>query len=180
MKTSTLLGIVAFLIIAGGILWAGLTYPLSVQTVGSPAGTTLNTEKQAAQVISLATPGAGATSTSLVNTDASSRHITSTKVLCSGVGTSQTAYTGAGLASLQVTVATTTTANPATIPVGFADVTQNQAVGTTTSELMFASSTLLTATSSLASIWHAGENLTFWFNATNTAICTIGVNYTQG
>ncbi len=173
------LTVVAFVVLAALAVGAYF-YPGTSQNLGnSSPGTNFNTEKQAAVAISLATPGAGATSTSILNTDAGSRYISSFKVGCSNVGTSQTAYTGTGLSSLQLTIATTATANPATIPVGFADVANAFALGTGTVNLLVASSTLTTATSSLAAIWHAGENLTFWFNATNTAACTIGVSYFQ-
>lgn len=180
MKTSTK----AFFALVGALLvgmaiYGGYQYPIYHAPSGqvqSSAGTNYNSAKFAGTTISLATPGAGATSTSILNTDSVDRIVTTFKVGCEGVGTSQTAYTGAGLASLQVSIGTTTAANPSSF-LSSAAIALNYVLGTSTPALIVASSTLATATSSLASIWPAGTYETFFFNATNTAACTIGLDY---
>lgn len=169
-------------------LWAGLLVGILVTLVvaylflpkaafgASPAGSTFNDAKQASVAINLATPGTNGTSTSMINTDGNDRYIQSVHAACEGVGTSRTAYTGAGLASLTLTLATSTTANPAsnantnTLPV----IT----VSTTTTQFGISSSTMGTPGNGLVSnIWLAGSPLTITANATNTAVCTIGVSY---
>lgn len=145
--------------------------------VGSPTGTTFNTAKFAGINFSLAT----ATSTSIVNGDASDRYIMSLELACSGVGTSQTAYTGAGLASLTFKGATTTgVANGTAVNV---TVTTSLAFSTTIATSSGGGiATQASSTPSLGAIpafqvWAAGSSLVLFTNATNTAACTGGVRY---
>lgn len=142
----------------------------------SPAGSQFGDARQAAVAINLAAPGVNATSTSIINTDGNDRYITSEKATCESVGTSKTAYTGTGLASLTLSIATSTTANPAsnantnTLPV----IT----VATSTTQFGIASSTVGTPGNGLVgNVWLAGSPLTITANATNTATCTVGVDY---
>lgn len=156
-------------------------YPKFSQPLGqSSSGTTFNTAKFAGVSVNLASPGANGTSTSILNGDANDRYVTAVKVGCSGVGTSNTAYTGTGLANLLLTVATSSTAAPATL-IGFADVVQNMTIPTTTTRALVASSTsgsnAPAASSSLQAVWPAGAYMTFSTNATNTATCIFGVDY---
>lgn len=147
----------------------------------SPAGTTSNTSRFASIAVNLAAPGANATSSSILNTDANDRYISTLKVGCEVVGTSQTAYTGAGLATLTVFAATTSTAAPATVSntnkVGGGNVT----IATSTVQFGISTSTIGAATgnSQIYMIWPAGSYLTFTANATNTALCTFGADYFQ-
>lgn len=171
-STKILIGLVAVVAIIGGYYFPKLDF-----TAGSsPAGSSFNTANIAAVVVDLSAPGANATSTSLLNSDANDRFITGFRVGCNGVGTSRTAYTGAGLSALTLTIGTSTTAAPASF-VGFANVATNFTLGTSTPVLVVASSTTQTATSSLAARWSAGSYVTFTTNATNTAVCTFGVDY---
>lgn len=164
------------LVILGGVLWAGITYPQFPLSFGSSTvGSTFNTAKFAGVAISLASPGTNATSTSILNTDTNDRYVSAYKIGCENVGTSQTAYTGTGLAALLFSVGTTTTANPVSFS-SFAAVATNQTVATGTSNFLMASSTLATGTKN-AAIWPTGTYMTFYFNATNTAACTVGVDY---
>lgn len=177
--------IIAFVtaIVMGAIFLVFAPKGSTIVTAGSsPQGTTVNSAKFAgASGVALATPGANATSTSILNTDANDRLITGIRMSCEKVGTSQTAYTGAGLATWQITVGTTSTAAPAATPVGFNEVggvsyvistsTPNFALATTTPQVGGLSSTTV--------VWAAGSNLTFFSNATNTAICTLGADYVQ-
>lgn len=142
----------------------------------SPQGATYFTGAFAGAVINLATPGANATSTSILNTTGNDLYVTGEKVLCEGVGTSKTAYTGTGLASATFTFATSSAAAPAsntntnTLPV----VT----LGTSTPDFVISSSTAGTPGNNLVSnIWLAGSYMTITANATNTAVCTVGVDY---
>lgn len=140
----------------------------------SPAGSTFSNAKYYGIAINLASPGANGTSTSITNTDSNDRYVVATKIGCENVGSSRTAYTGAGLASLQISVGTTSTSAPITFSSVF-PVVLNQVISTSTQNYLFASSTLVTATTSNAIVWPTGTALTFSFNATNTAACTIGV-----
>lgn len=149
------------------------------QVVGSTTqGTTGNTARQAnIYGVNLAAPGANATSSSILNPTGQDVYVTAIKVGCEGVGTSKTAYSGTGLASLTFSVATTSTAAPAaqganTINGG------TFTIGTSTSYYAAASSTAV-LNGSYTIIWGAGSYLTFFTNATNTAICTFGVDYFQ-
>lgn len=179
MKTSKIIAIAVVLgVIILGCVWAyKANAPQSVLTgATSPVGSTFNNAKFAGVTISLASPGANGTSTSMLNTDAYDRYVSSFKVGCEGVGTSKTAYAGTGLANLQVSVGTTTTAAPASFS-SFAAIALNFNLGTSTTNLLVSSSTLATATSSLAAVWPTNTYMTFFFNATNTAACTIGTEY---
>ncbi len=151
-------------------------YPENVQSLGNSAtGTQFGTAKIAATSWSLAT--GSATTTSLYNNDQNDRIIQSSFVSCTGVGTSKTAYTGAGLAALIVRAATTTTAAPA-IVTNTNYVANYSSVGTTTTVSYQASSTD-PVLSSYGRVWPAGTYLSFYANATNTAQCIAGVNYLQ-
>ncbi len=136
-------------------------------TIGGSVGATFNTAKVGQVNIS---PTIGATTTGVLNTDATDRFIESTYYACSGVGTSQTAFTGAGLAALTLKIATGTTQAPAAITNGN---TIQQTVSTSTPDSYTASTTI----ASMIRIWPTGTYLNFEFNATNTAACTVGAHY---
>lgn len=175
--------IVVALVALGAYFFPRSVYQTIVQQVpgqslgaASPVGSNFSNAKFAGVTISLVTPGANGTSTSILNTDVYDRYVTATKIGCQVVGTSQTAYTGAGLSSLQFSVGTTSTSAPGT-HISWANVMKNFAVSTSTVDLLVSSSTLATATSTLASVWPTGSYMTFSTNATNTAQCTVGVDY---
>lgn len=117
-----------------------------------------------------------ATSSSILNTDANGRWVKAVDVGCTGVGTSGGA-TGAGVASLLVQAATTTTFNNGLQ--GNTNYIGNVTVATTTSFSQSASSTLASATSYSTDFyfWPSQTYLTFDFNATNTAACAISASY---
>lgn len=145
---------------------------------GSPQGATFNSSFQASVVASLASPGANATSSSVYNGSGSDYYITAIKAGCESVGTSKTAYSGGGLASLQLSVGTSTASAPAVIPtnlVGGGAVV----IGTSTATFVISTSTSggANGTPSAYAIWPNGSYMTFWANATNTATCTFGVDY---
>lgn len=173
-----ILGVVALIIAVGAL--GGYMYMFSdKETVqpasASPAGTSFNTAKFAGVAVSLANPGANGTSTSILNTDANDRIITGLRAGCESVGTSQTAYTGAGLVSLQVTVATSSTSAPSSN--GNTNSVGGGAFVLATTSPQFALSSTTQSTSKVYSIWASGSYLTFTANATNTANCTLGADY---
>ncbi len=176
MTKQTTIWTIAIAAIVSVIVALSFPGPTSNLATTSPAGSTFNTAKFAAVAMNLATPGTNGTSSSILNTDTNDRFVLAVKGGCENVGSSLTAYTGAGLASLQLNVATSTTAAPASLN-GWANVAKAYVVGTTTTNIIFGSSTLVTATSSLAGIWSANTYMTFSWNATNTAACTVGVEY---
>lgn len=139
----------------------------------SPVGTEFGTQKIAAVAWSLSS--GSATSTSLYNSDQNDRVIESSFVACDTVGTSRTAYTGTGLASLIVRAATTTTEAPAIV------TNTNYAVNisplATSTPVVLTSSSTEGVLGGYSRVWPAGSYLTFFSNATNTAQCTVGVEY---
>lgn len=176
MNTKQLWGAVA-VVAAGILLYGAYQYPApstspTVSGTGT-AGTTQNTAKYAGVVMTPST--ASATSTTITNNDGTDRYIISTELGCEGLGTSLTAYTGAGLAALTLGVATSSSASPTqykpTIQVG------SITIATSVPPFLFASSSAITATTSYAAVWAAGSSMQFAFNATNTATCTVGVHY---
>lgn len=177
------LGVIAVGTVLGVVAFFGYSpFIKMVQYAGSSAGASFNTARFAGVVANLSTAGANATSSSVYNGDSSDRYITAIRLGCNGVGTSKTAYTGTGLSALTVSVATSSTAAPATNGntnlVGGLAVT----IGTSTANFVEASSTSASTvpnvgSNSVANIWAAGSYLTFTTNATNTAACTFGVDY---
>ena len=115
-----------------------------------------------------------ASSTAILNSDASDRKIESFVADCSGVGTSLAYLTGTGLTSTgwNVNMATSSTGAQLTnasaltmfIPTTTPDAFNSIGAGTTTP-------------SAAQRVWAAGSYLVFTFNATNTASCVIGVHY---
>lgn len=160
----------------------GLIYPKNVKdsSVGSAVGSTFSTAKESAITWQ---PGNGATTTSLLNDSGYDRYIKSVQVMCTGVGTSLTAVTGAGLTSngLTMSAATTSTSAPAVFSTsnGFL---QSQVIATTSPNgVFFATSTPQLGGGSpftdYTRIWNSGSYLTFQTNATNTMTCTAGASY---
>lgn len=174
--------IVAFAVVGailGTLAFFGLT-PFGrdvVQQIAgtSPAGTTGQTAKFFSIAANLASPGANGTSSSILNTSANDFYILAIKAGCSGIGSSNTAYSGGGLAALKLTVATTSTSAPATNGVnvvGGGTIT----IATSTVNYVVASSTAqMPGLSSTTAMWASGSYMTFSTNATNTAACVFGV-----
>lgn len=173
---------IAIVIAVGGYFSPAVTRV--VQSLGSSAGATFGDAKYAGVVIALTNQGANGTSTSIINTDTSVRYVTGLRLACTGLGNSFSSGVGAGLASLQVTVGTSSTAAPvAQASVGiFSRVSSGLIIATATPTFVIASSTTQIATSTLASPWYPNEYMTFWWNATSTATstCTEGVDYIGG
>lgn len=177
IKSAIAFGVVAGLL--GVIAFLGLspfasspTQSTNQLSVGSAAGTTFNTAKVATTVMIPAAPGATATTSSILNSDASDRKIESFKIDCSNVGTSLT-NTGAGIATWQVSFATSSTATPAVNP----NVNAVALVIATSTPDSFNVLATATSTPAVNRVWAAGSYLTIGFNATNTASCVAGVSY---
>lgn len=170
-------------LIAGTVILVALVVTLVTwfafahKTFGaSPQGSEYFNGNFAGAVISLANPGANATSTSILNTTGNDLYVTGEKVACENVGTAKTAYTGAGLASQTVTIATSSTAAPASN--GNTNTLPVVTIATSTTQFDLSSSTAGTPGNGLVSnIWAAGAYMTFTVNATSTATCTVGVDY---
>lgn len=135
---------------------------------GSPVGATFGDAKVSAIVINLAT----ATSTAIQNNSGSDQYLMKDAIGCEGIGTSQTAYTGAGLASLKVQAATSSTG---TGVLTNGNWVFNFTIPTSTPTFTMSSSTVDTATTTNWTVWQAGSWMQFATNATNTAVCTFGV-----
>ena len=179
MSTQTKIVVAALIVGAAiGLVLGHSFWPGSAKTLAgaSPTGSTFGTRKTSSVTVNLANPGQFGTSTSLTNTDTNIRYVTSVELACSGMGTSLTPYTGAGLASLQLSVGTTSTSNPISFSSSF-PLASNVVIGTSTSVYLLSSSTPVISTSQYSALWGVGVPMTFWFNATNTAVCTVGVNY---
>lgn len=145
----------------------------------SPTGSTFTTSKvalvRATFLIS--------TSTSVLNTDSNNRYIKNLELACTGVGTSQTPYTGAGLLSQgwKISASTSTTAaSSAYLNANGNYAFVNYVMSTTSAWLTVSSSTLAIGGFSSTTEWLAGTYLDIFTNATNTAACTVGVSYIPG
>lgn len=141
----------------------------------SPTGTKFGVQKVASVAWSLAS--GSATSTSLYNNDVNDRVVQDSFFTCDSVGTSRTAYTGAGLAALSVQAATTSTAAPAIVTNTNFVVNLNPVA--TTSPWFYTASSTEPVLSNAGRFWASGSYLTFFANATNTAQCIAGVRYIE-
>ena len=180
MTTKIVLGVALIGAILGTLAFFNITpFRTIVQNViaGSTSGSTYATQQ------TLAITGwnlANGTTTSIQNTSGSDEYATQVQYACTGVGSSNTAYTGAGLASVTLKAATTSTSLTGQTPTSNTGVSNtNLAVSgtlaTSTGTTMVASSTLSIG-GSVPGVWIAnGAWLTFFSNATNTAVCNIGV-----
>lgn len=182
---NTIIGVICVGAVLGTLAFFNLTpFRTIVQSVfggtTGTAGNTYGTEKIAAIVINLAGTGQNGTSTSITNTDATDRYVSSVKIGCEGFPATITDYNGAK-ASLQVSIGTTTSASPSAF-LSTAAVAQNLTVPTTTNSTLVAAATTTPAAFGLAStsvafIWPTGTSMTFFWNGTTTAKCTEGVAY---
>lgn len=171
MTNMNLYKFIGAILVLGAITYVGVTFPQTSVFVGSPVGTTFNTAKIAAINMTIST--ASATSSSILNSDASARYITDGFVACTGIGTSLTAVTGAGLATLQFQMATTSTSAPANLGTNYSE----RVTLATSSATFYVASTTEGAIAGFSRYWDAGTYLTIQPNATNTAACTVGVHY---
>ncbi len=180
MNTSTkvVLAIVAVAAALGAFAFFGLTpfEHVIVQTFGSsPQGSTgraaLNFNIYG---VKPSVAGANATSSSELNSTGQDLFVTGYNVGCTGVGTSGAANgAGGGLATLQMTIGTTSTAAPAAAAAN--PIVAAFTLATSSPWLNIASSTNGNV-AKVESMWPNGTYMTFSLNATNTAVCTVGVS----
>lgn len=138
----------------------------------SPAGSTNNDAKVAS--VAMAPTSRTATSTSILNSDASDRIVTDAFVSCTGL-TSMNGADTAGLATFKWTAATSSTAAPAPSVIDASLAAMNVTIATTTSDGFTATSTY---TNVYARRWNAGTYMVFQTNGTSSAVsCTPGVRY---
>ncbi len=162
------------IVLVGAIAVGAYFYPSfsANQTAsGSATGSTFTNAKAAAVVFAPA--DATATTTFMYNSDANDRYVTGINAACTGVGTSFTQISGAGLAALQFRAATSST-NTAVVIAN----TNNAAVvpvATSTPIMQVASSTI--PTNAYMQVWGAGTYMAITSNATNTAVCTVSLPY---
>lgn len=177
-------------IIYGGVVLAALLgllafagYSPFLKTVVNQFGTTAGSAgtRRIAEFTINPTTASATSSSSLINSDGNDRVITSADVMCSGLGTSLTAYTGAALSSLIFSIATTSTSAP--IALGNSNFIYNGTIATSSVTFYDASSTPGLTSSSQIGVnrrWPTSTYLTVTSNATNTAACVVNINYLQG
>lgn len=175
MKTKIITAVVGIVIglVAGFFLFDSENVLSLVSTSNS---TTFSSAKIAEVGFSPAT--GSATSTSILNTDSNDRIVTGSFFYCNNLGTSYTAYTGAGLTSLGVLfkAATTSTAAPATV--SNVNLVLSATVATTSAgSSVYVASTTTPFPNDVGRLWASGSYMTFFSNATNTATCVVGVQY---
>lgn len=149
----------------------------------STPGTTNASSRIASIIFSPTT----STSTWILNSDSNDRVMKAFEAVCTGIGTSQLAYTGAGLSStgLNIEVSTSSTNTASSTNTNYF-VDQNMSITTTTPAIAYVASSSPgnTGTTSAATllpalnrIWLAGSYAQIWTNATNTMSCNITIPY---
>lgn len=165
------IGLVLVAIIAIG----GYFYPKQAHPLGSNGGTNIDAKQIEAVSWDLST---GTSTSVLVPTNMTASQF---QLSCTGVGTSQTAYTGAGLASLTLKLATTSTSHTSDTPTSNTSVSNTNLAVSTTIATSSPITTIASTTQSVggaagvSQLLLAGSYATFFTNATNTAVCNIGV-----
>lgn len=160
-------------VILGVAIYGAYQYPQMQAQLGSPVGSTFNQSKQIAVVMAPLT--AGATSTSILNTDGSPRWVADFGFAgCTGLGSSYTYpnTSGTGLAALLVQAATTS------IPNQGLQANTNYALNLTvsTSSSVYTQSSTSTVPAQ-AGFWDTNTYMTFVFNATSTGTCVVEMDY---
>lgn len=176
MKKNLLLGgLVAVLVIIGVLFYESK----STQTAQAPATPgTISSGRQAFSV-TMAPLTASATTTTIVNNTSFDRAIIDVEAYCQGVGTSYTYpnTSATGLANLLAQIATTSVSGLGLQ--GNTNYVGNLTISTTTplGDTYTGASTTTPYPTDVSRIWPAGTGLSFTFNATNTAACTISGSY---
>lgn len=172
-KTSLVIGAVVALLIgfAVGTVLSPAEVAVAPQGVSS-VGSSNFTARLAS--ITMAPSTASATTTSILNNGGTDRAIESAFISCNTVGTSQTFTTGAGLSAWNLKIATTSVAS--TGLQGNTNYAADMSISTSTADAYSATSTN-PAPNPVSRIWPVNTYLTFLFNATNTAACTVGAHY---
>lgn len=173
MNKSTIVGAIALVLFGLAVgygVFGNKTVIYQTGGAGSPVGTTNNSAKIATVVAVPST--VAATTSSILNNGGYDRSIRGAFAYCTGVGTSYTYLTGAPLAAWTIQMSTST--------VGIdAKTNTNYPASFTlaTSSPWDWESYLGTSATDANLVWPSGTYLNMTFNATNTAACTIGVDY---
>ena len=161
--TKYILGALVIIGLAGSY-FVGFEYPQIPASFGSPVGTTFNTAKVAMTNYTPST--SAASSTSILNTDASTRYIVSSTVACNGVNGQGGTFT----------FATTSVANEGLQ--GNTNYAGNDVATTTTSStFMYVASSTEGVPTYTNRLWPSGTYLSIVDSTTNQGVCTVGVNY---
>lgn len=173
MTNKIIYGVIGVVVLAGAF-FIGKSFSTTTVIGGavSLVGVSNNSGRLAS--VTMAPLTAAATTTSILNSGGTDRAITSSFAYCTGVGTSNTFITGAGLAALQLQMATTSTGGGGLL--GNTNYASNLTVATSSAWSYVASTTEATP-NYMGRLWPANSYLSIAFNATNTAACTVGVNY---
>jgi len=170
MKNYIITGIVA-LLVGFTIGYEIHTSPVMVQGISSVGATNTTNKISSVAMVPLT---AAATTTSILSPFPTDVVVTSSFAFCSGLGTSFAFPSGsAGIASLLVQAATTSTGGGGLL--GNTNYAVNLTISTTTLNSFVASSTEA-APNAVGRIWPVSTYMSWVFNATNTAACTVGVN----
>jgi len=166
--TTIVTGVACFIL--GAFIVHSFFPSVIVQSVAgaSPAGSTFSTAKEYS--VTMALTGTG-TTTSIQNTDSNNRYVKNNFAFCTGLTQASSALAG----SLSYTVATTSQnfTGSTTAPTTNATPAGVIAMATSTGAGYTASSTWPTP---YYQIWQPGQWMTFNWNATDTAVCTVGLS----
>lgn len=162
--------VLTFVIACFGLLYPKYDASLTASGTSSTSGVTNNSAKIASITMALSS----ATSSSILNTDATDRIVESGFYSCDNLTTVLAPYTGGGFAALSFEAATTSAAASSATAVTNANAAFKSTVATSSSFGFVASSTYAAA---FPRVWATGSYMTFWSNATTTASCTIGLHY---
>lgn len=164
-KTYLIVGAVVCLIVGMGI---GYKFAPKNEIVGAISNPGVSNSNQQYASVTMAPATSAASTTSILNTS-SDRNITDSFVECQGVGTS-----GTSVANLSVQAATTSVSGLGLQ--GNTNYAFNSNVSTSTATVYVASSTE-GVIQYVSRIWPSGTYLTYIFNTTNSASCTVGSHY---
>ncbi len=168
-------GLFAVSIVSNFLILKKLDTMSPVQLAGTTqnsAGTVFSSAKRYS--ITFAPATASATTTSIINTDATDRIVVDTVIYCGGIGTSLSPYIGGGLSVFNISVATSSAANP-TATTSSSNLVSSNNIATSTADGFVASTTVATG-SAYGRVWASGSYMSFIANATNTAVCNVGVD----
>ena len=171
--------LIVALVIVAAIAVGGYFFPRAVPQAVSSLGSNSGTNTLAKQLEAVSWNLSTGTSTSVYVPE----NMTAARfqLSCTGVGTSKTAYTGAGLASVTLKVATTSSSHTSDTPTSNTTVSNTNLVVSTVLATSTAIRTIASTTQSVggkagvSQLLRAGSYVTFFTDATNTAVCNIGV-----
>jgi hypothetical protein len=171
MNTTTKIVVAALIVGAAiGLVLGHSFWPTTqFQSVAgsSPAGSDFSTSKEYSTVMNLSS--STGTTTSILNTDTNARYVTSVFADCQGVGT-----VSSSVAALTFTMATSTQSYAgSTTVLSVSPATGYVTLATSSTVSTVASSTWQTP---YPQLWAPATYLNIFTNATNTAVCTVGVH----